>query len=474
MNLSIVGISHHAADLAVREAFSLGADIVPQLLRALREDESFSEALVLDTCNRTEVYFVPASDDASLERLLDMVSRLKGIPAVDSTSVFYRYDGPQAVEHLFHVAAALDSQIVGEHQILGQLKAAYNLACEEGTAGFLLNKLMHRAFRVGKRSQSETQLSSGSTSVAQAAVDLSQQVFSSLTGKSAMLVGAGRTGELAAKALVRGGVDSVIIANRSIDRAQKVAANILQMCQQDRVELDVVDPSAPSCSRMRKAGEAKSSVESATNPAPPTPMVSATRAIGLGEIVDHICQVDLVICATGSPDMVLTHELVGEAIKKSHRSLFIVDIAVPRDVDPQLGRLPNVFLYNMDDLDRIVAQNIEARRQEIPLVEAIIADEIELFNKWIATLEVTATIKLLQQRLTMISTAEIKRYGKMFNGTDQEQLDKFTDSLCNKILHHPIAILRDLSADGSVTDRLAMVEAIHRIFQLEDLKEENT
>ena len=464
MNISVVGISHHAADLAVREALALSGGYVQQLLCALRGDDAFSEALVLDTCNRTEVYFVPASDEASLERILQHIARLKGCDPVSDRSVFYRHDGLDAVEHMFRVAAALDAQIVGEHQILGQLKKAYHQANRERVTGFFMNKLCHKAFKLGKRSQTETNLGAGSTSVAQAAVGLAQQVFSSLTGKAVMLVGAGRTGELAAKTLVRAGVDSVIVANRSIERAQEVAAKTLQLRPEDKIELDVTYP-GPSSHRHKTCVAEQSS-------APARPRVSSTQAIPLEKIPEMIDKVDLVICATGSPDVVLRADQLGHIIAASNRPLFIVDIAVPRDVDPELGHLANVFLHNMDDLSKIVTKNIEARRQEIPLVEAIISEELESFARWISSLDITPTVKLLRKHFSAISDAEVKRHGKKFTASDREHLEKFAAGLCGKILHHPITLLHALSVDATVTDKLAAVDTIRRIFDLEDMEDD--
>ena len=460
MNLAVIGISHHTAPVAVREALALGGQHARPLLREMRDDDVFEEALVIDTCNRTEIYFVGKDGERAIDRLLGHIARVKGVEKIQDTSVFYRHDGQEAARHLFRVAAALDSQIVGEHQISGQVKDAYRQACEERTARFFMHKLIHCAFRVGKRAQSETDIGIGSASVAQAAVDLSQQVFSSLAGKSAMLVGAGQTGALAAKALVRGGVSEVIVANRSIARAESVAADILKMLPEDVEELDIpVDKT-----KRRSAMSAQSPSQAQSR--------SATRAIGLDGIPGAIGDVDLVISATGAPGLVLQAAELAPAIKKSRRSLFIVDIAVPRDVDPQLGRLSNVFLYNMDDLDRIVAKNIASRRREIPRVEAIIADELDALVKWSESLQVIPTIKLLQRRFDLTRQAEIDKYGKKFVAADREQLDQFTQGMCKKVLHRPIAFLRTLTEDADSSDCLAAVDLVRKMFHLDNLEQD--
>jgi len=443
MNISVVGISHHTAPVEIRERFALPGDLARRVLRAVHREDVVDEAMVVDTCNRTEVYFVSSRPDDVLACLLEHITRIKGGEEITDTSAFYRYDGRDAVGHLFRVVSALDSQIVGEDQILGQVKTAYRTAIEERTARFFLSKLMHRAFRVGKRTRTETQLGRGSISVAQAAVDLAKQIFSSLAGRSVMLVGAGETVELAARALMRHDVASVVVANRTLARAEEVAARLLE----DR---PYEDDAAADAARLK----------------------TVTRAIELSAMVDVIAQMDLVICSTGSPDLVLRAADLAEAIRGSRRALFIVDIAAPRDVDPALAHLPNVFLYNMDDLDSLVAKNVEARRREIPRAEAIVEYEIEQLVKWADSLEVTPTIKLLQRHFARVQRVEIQRYGKLFSDGDRENLERFAQGLCKKILHDPIAFLRGLTEDDSVSDQLAAVDMILRMFDLQQQEED--
>ena len=466
MNITAIGISHHTAPVGVREAFALPGDLPLRLLRTFKAEDAFEEALVLDTCNRTEVYFVANKCDDPMGYLLGHIARLKSIPAMTDTSAFYHHRGPEAVQHIFRVAGALDSQIVGEHQILGQLKGAYRLAVEARTTGLLLNKLLHWAFRIGKRAQTETDLGRGSTSIAQAAVELAQQVFASLAGKSVMLVGAGETGALAAKALVHVGAGNVIVANRSLDRARKVAESLRTLEPEDAVALDLEAapircPALPETlpkdidQRPTARGEER----------------FTARAIELPDIPQAIGDVDLVICATGAPDMVLTGKEITRALRRAGRSVLIVDIAVPRDVDPKLDKLSNVFLYNIDDLDRIVSRNIATRELEVPRVEAIIADEFGAFAAWCDSLEVIPTIKILQDYVAEIQQDEINRYGGKFSDADREQLEQFTRSLCNKILHQPIAFLRSLSDSASLSQRQGAVDFIRSAFRLKGKKD---
>jgi glutamyl-tRNA reductase len=363
------------------------------------------------------------------------------------------------VDHLFSVAAALDSQIVGEHQILGQLKDAYRLAAEERTARFLLNRLMHRAFRAGKRTQSETQLGRGSVSVASAAADLAAQIFSDMGDKAVLLVGAGQTAEAAAKGLISAGVKRVVVANRTLSRAEELTRELAGAGGDGAGDEQVQCPGV-----LRHSGKAGSD-------APPEPRQDGVvaRAIGLDQIGDVIGDVDMVICSTGSPDPVLTHDALGDTVSRRSKLLYIVDIAVPRDVDPKIGDMSNVFLHNLNDLDTVVARNIDRRRQEIPRAKAIVEFEVGEFVKWYDSLQVASTIKLLNRRFELLRQAEIKRYGGKFSDSDREQLERFTESLCKKILHRPIAFLRKLSQEASVSDQLLAVETILQMYELDEL-----
>ena len=427
MKLSVIGISHRTAPVEVRERYALTGDLAGRFLRAAHSENVFEEAMVLDTCNRTELYFVPTGAGDCMDSFLGHVAKLKGLSGDVDKSVFYRHDSQAAVEHLFGVAAALDSQIVGEHQVLGQLKDAYRLAAEQRTARFLLGRLMHRAFRVGKRTRSETELGRGSVSVASAAADLAAQIFSDMGGRTVLMVGAGQTAEAAARSLISAGVRRVVIANRTLSRAEELTRELTG---------------------------------------------ANARAIELDRAGEVIGDTDIVICSTGSSEPVLTYDALGDIISRRGKLLCIVDLAVPRDVDPKLGDLPNVFLHNINDLDRVVARNIERRRQDIPRAKAIVEFEVGEFVKWYDSLQAASTIKLLNRRFELLRQAEIERYGGKFSDSDREQLQRFTESLCKKILHRPIAFLRGLAQDASVSDQLLAVETIRRMYELDEIEAE--
>jgi glutamyl-tRNA reductase len=334
MKICVIGLNHHTAPVHVRERVSLAGGLAPELLRAMREEKIFQEAVVLDTCNRTEVYYVPGERDDAIEHMLAHIAQLKGTTPLEDTSAFYRHEGLEAVAHLFRVTAGLDSQVVGEDEILGQVRAAYSQAVQARTARFLLNRLMHRALRVGKRVRTETELGQGSASVAQAAVELARHVFSSLEGKVVLLVGAGQTAELAARALIRSGAARLIVANRTLSRAEKLAADLLSA--------EGVDEAAVRAACKEPDDEAPARCPALPLLAPECTLEDTeaagltARAVELPQIPSVIGEVDLVISSTGAQGYVLRHEDLADHLRRLGHSLLIVDIAVPRDVDPRL------------------------------------------------------------------------------------------------------------------------------------------
>ncbi len=455
---SVLGLNHKTAPVAVREQLALGPELTLRLLRTFHHEKVFEEALIVDTCNRTEVYFVPRAGQAdALGYILNHVARLKQARLVADASVFYRHDGLDAVRHLFRVTASLDSQMVGEHEILGQVKTAYHRAVEAQMSRFFLNKLSHWAFRVGKRVLTETELGRGSSGVAEAGVELVQQLFSRLSGMTVLLIGAGQTAESAARRLVRDGAARLIVANRTVENAQTLAALVAETLDSNGDE-EIV---CPAILRLH-AGQLPAAVEKPARP----PSSLKTQAIGLEEIPAVLADVDLVISSTAAPGYVLTYDMVKTHLSRRGEPLLIMDIAVPRDVEPRVGDLPNVFLYNLDDLDLLVKRSLDRRHEEVPRAEALVEDEVQQFGKWIGSLQVAPTIQLLQQHFAALQQLQVKKYGGPFRNGQQEELAQFTDSLCRKILHSPIAYLRDLSATATTSDILATVETVRGLFGL--------
>jgi len=451
--LSVIGASHRTAPVEVREGLAMAPDQVARILAAMHAEKTFDEALVVSTCNRTEIYFVPRAADDPLGYFLGHVARVKGARPAAGADIFYRHDDADAVRHLFRVAASLDSQIVGEHEILGQIKQAYRLAVEAHTTSALLNKLMHWAFRVGKRVRSETDLGAGSASVAAAAVDLARHIFSSLEGKTVLLVGAGQTAETAARALLAAGADRLIVANRTLYRAQQLAYDLAH----ETIGRPATDRAATDRAATARERPGREPV---------------ADAVGLEAIPEAIARASLVITATDAEEPVLTWPNLSDVLRTRRSPLLIIDIAVPRDVDERLGRLDNVYLSNIDDLSRLVERNLGRRRLEVPKAEAIVACEVADFGRWLASRQAAPTIRLLQKHLAVIRKKQIERYGKQFSQADRAQLEQFTQSVCKQILHSPLAMLKQLAADGTPSERLAAVDLVRRLFDLDAIDDE--
>jgi len=473
-SLSVIGVSHRTAPVEVRERLALPGADVGRMLRAMHAEPDLEEALLLATCNRTELYSVPRRGRDPLGHFLDQWGRLRGARPAVNPAVFYRYDGLEAARHLFRVAASLDSQIVGEHQILGQVKEAYRAAVEARTAGFLLNRVLHWSFRVGKRVRAETQLGRGSSGVAQAAVELARQIFSSLAGKTVLLVGAGANAECAARAILRAGAARLMVANRTLYRAQQLVWDLVHKpaakpgAGDEECDLGEEGEGPVRCPAFRTSGAVAVDGSAATDAGAAGP---ATEAIGLEDIPAAMARADLVVSSTDAPEPVLTLDGLAAVLGRRRQPVFIVDIAVPRDVDERLGRLENVFLYNMDDLDRLVSQSLERRRREIPRAEAIVEEEVARFERWLSSLGVAPTIRLLTERLAGLEQAHVARYGRKFTAADREQLDQFTRTLGNQFLHKPVEFLRSLSDGGETSEGLAAVELVRRLFGLDETEE---
>jgi len=471
--LIAIGTSHHTAPVAVREALALAPEQALALLRRIHAERAYGEALVLSTCNRTEFYVVPRPDGPADLRadLLERIGRAKdAAPPAPDPAIFTRREDREAVRHLFRVSASLESQIVGESEILGQVKDAYRLAVEARTAGFLLNRLLHRAFRVGKRVRSETALEEGSAGVPQAAVELAEHIFAGLEAKTVLLVGAGRTAEAAARALVARGAGRLIVANRTPERARQLAEHLGQA--RGSPERAPAEAGAGPCPERGKDGAAEGDASLRPQRARRTPggPAVATEAVGLDALPGAVARADLVIASTGATVPVLTREALAPALARRTRPIMIVDIAVPRDAEPGLGRLESVYLYTLDDLDRLVRRNLERRRGEIPKAEAVVEDEVRRFERWLASRQVAPTIRLLKRRLRSIRRRQIEQYGNRFAGTDRDELEAFSEAMCKRVMHHPIALLKHLATDGATSERLATVDLVRRLFDLDALE----
>jgi glutamyl-tRNA reductase len=444
------------------------------VLQAVAAESIFPEAAIVSTCNRTEFYFAAdAERPGDLPHLLAHVAEVTGRPPQGDISLFYRHDGPEAVRHLFRVVSSLESQIVGEREIQGQVKEAYRIACEARTAKFLLHKLMHWSFRTAKRVMTETELGRGTASVSQAAVDLAAQVFSSLAGKTVLLVGAGQTSELACQALLRAGATRLILANRTEANARQLAERFVEWRRQEaaRRSSGAGEGEEPIRCPALAAILARCSVRPPAEETPTAPLLDP-KVISLEEIPLVIAEADLLICSTGASEPVIRAENVRGPLAGIRHSLVMIDISVPRNIEPAVEKLPNVFLYNIDALEALVARNVERRRQEIPRAAAIVDDEVDRFGQWLASLGVVPTIKRLTQRFADLQQAEIARYQKKFSGPDRAQLQEFARTLCAKVLHDPISFLRQLDGGKEEPADPASVSILRQFFNLDEKEEE--
>jgi glutamyl-tRNA reductase len=368
----LLGVNHKTTPLAVREKLALSAGY-EEPLRALGQLADLRECYLLSTCNRVEVLFTCQNVEQAQQLVLDTLFG-RAVLSSEAQQYVYRYVNAEAVEHLFLVAASLDSMIVGEAQILGQLKEAYRHATKAGCSGFILNKLLHKSFSVAKRVRTETMIGAHAVSISYAAVELARKIFGNLTGKKVMLVGAGEMAELAAEHLARQGVAEIVVANRTFQRAVNLARSY------------------------------------------------NGRAVSLDELLDQLRQVDIIISSTGAPDLILQKEDVRPVMReRRNRPLFFIDIAVPRDLDPAINDLDNVFLYDIDDLHNVVAMNKSERDKEAVKAQRIIAEEKLKFGRWLANMESTPTIVQLRAMIERQVRAEVEKTMGRFDAMDERQ-----------------------------------------------------
>lgn len=414
----LLGVNHKTTPLAVREKLALSSGY-EEPLRALGQLEELGEYYLLSTCNRVEVLFTCQDVEHSKRRVLEQLFA-DAVPRNELDQHIYQYLNDEAVEHLFLVATSLDSMIVGEAQILGQLKEAYRQAANYGCTGLVLNKLLHKSFSVAKRVRTETRIGASAVSISYAAVEMARKIFGDLAGKKVMLVGAGEMAELAAEHLVGQGVAGVIVANRTLQRAVNLAR-----CFNG-------------------------------------------QAVALEELLDQLQHVDIIISSTGSPDLILHKEDVRPMMReRRNRPLFFIDIAVPRDLDPAINDLDNVYLYDIDDLHNVVELNKSERDKEAVKAQRIIAEEKLKFNKWLANMESTPTIIQLRTRVENLVLAEVeKTVGRLegLNGQDQDGIKKMVAAITGKMLYHPLHYLKNENHCISLQDR---INTVRTLFQLD-------
>lgn len=387
MSILIVGVNHKTAPVAIREKVAFAPDSMTQALQAARQ--VVQEDLILSTCNRTEIY-AACQPAQAVQQVIAWLANWHNIPVAQLQPYLYVYQQEEAVRHALRVACGLDSLVLGEPQILGQLKAALQVASEQGVTGNQLNRLMQHAFSTAKKVRTQTSIGANPISVAFAAVSLAKQIFSQLEKQTALLIGAGETIELVGKHLAANGIGSVLVANRSIDKAQKLAAEY------------------------------------------------QGKGIGLHEIGEYLPQADIVISSTASPVPILGKGTVERALKiRRHRPMFMVDIAVPRDIEAEVNELDDVYLYTVDDLQAVIEENLQSRRAAAEQAESMVLAEVEQFMAWLRAQDHMATIRAYRARTDALRQAVYdKALSLLHNGKSPEEALQFlAHTLANKLSH---------------------------------------
>jgi glutamyl-tRNA reductase len=429
--LIAIGLSHHAVPVELREKVTFSDAEIRQTLGRLKESIT-DEALLISTCNRTELYVRPSHDELSAEYLIDFLLEAKTLPSEERIILkkeFARLSYCDAILHLFEVIAGIDSQILGDQQIFGQIKDAFRIAEEIGAAGTFMTKFAHAAFHVAKRSRSETDLTAGAGTISYAAVEFARKVFDNFRERTALIIGAGETAELSAGYLIEKRIGKLIIANRTEENAKVVLQNLAK---------EVALPH--------------------------------TEIISLSDIPGVLAKVDIVISATGSNDIVLHKEHVEAALeeRRSTVPLVLIDIAVPRDIDPEIAKLANVFLKDIDDLSEIVDRNLQKRKAEIPKIKTIINEEFENFLALFAKLEVGPTIAELREKFEQIRIEELERHRSKLSAEEYDRFDDMTRKMMNRLLHTPTIMLK--SPRTTKDDMQARIETIRLLFALDEQK----
>lgn len=416
----LIGLNHKTAPIAVREKIFAGCQEKKDLLAHLRSLKGVGEVLYLSTCNRVEIIASIEKDEEAIRSLSDFLARSGGLTEAEAANCFYKYCDEEAVRHIFRVASSLDSMVMGETQILGQVKDAYRLALAQYATGVVLNRLMHCSFRTAKRVRSETAIAVNPVSVSFAAVELAKKIFGSLDGKKILLIGAGEMAELTGMHLISNGAEEIIVANRSLSQAVLLAEKF--------------------------HGE----------------------AVSLDALEEKLIKTDIVISSTGAAAYIVTADLIRRIHhKRKNRLLFLIDIAVPRDIEPAASLLENVYLYNIDNLQDIVDENMNARKKEAIKAEMIVEEEITRYVNWQKELESVPTIVSLRNMAEEIVRVEMDKAAGWMRNLDkqeQEKIDNLVNSIVNKVLHSPVAVLKEESSEFSSRD---IVAAVRRLFRLD-------
>jgi glutamyl-tRNA reductase len=427
MNIIVVGLSHKTAPVEIREQVAFSPTAMERPLHEMRALPAVTEGIIVSTCNRVELYVTSRDTNTCLGQLKRFLASFHNIPPEQLENHLYDYQGEDAIRHVFRVSSSLDSMVIGEPQILGQIKTAYGYATEFKTVGLILNRFLHKAFSVAKRVRTETDIASNAVSVPFAAVELARKIFGSLDDKKVLLIGAGEMCELAARHFLNNGAQSVMVTNRTYERAVKLAEEF------------------------------------------------EGQAVPFEEFSQRLHQVDIILTSTGAPDFILGHDRMQEVIRqRKNKPMFLIDIAVPRDIDPKVNKIDNIYLYDVDDLQGVVQANLKERQKEAKKAEIIVDQEIGQFHHWLDNLDVVPTIVALRKKLEDIRQGELQKTFSHLKNLDKKErhaIEALTAAIVNKVLHPPTAVLKQMQNNTSGND---YAEAVRILFALETPTEEDS
>lgn len=419
MLIAVAGMNHRSAPIEVRERAAFAPCAAKSFIRRIKDAGMLSEAVLISTCNRTELYAV-VEDESARAALFRAIEEDRGMEPGEFEDHSYWLPNAEAVRHLYRVASSLDSMVVGEAQILGQVREAYRAATEEKGAGTMLNRLFHTGLRLGKRVRSETGIGDSSLSIPHVAIKLAEEIFGTLEGRRALVVGAGDMSELIVRHLADRGVGEIRIASRTLGRAEALAGRL------------------------------------------------GGLAVGFDALEDELPGADVVVCSTGSGDWVVGSETVAAALNRREEPLFFVDIAVPRDVDPTVQTLERAYVYDVDDLEAVVERNTGDRRAAAEAAEAMISPAVVEYMSWLSTLHVVPLIKELRSGAERVRQHEVSRaVGRMDLSPEQtEAVERMSHAIVNKLLHGPISEIKALAESSSP---LESEEVRRRLLALEGI-----
>jgi glutamyl-tRNA reductase len=421
MGIIVVGLSHKTAAIEVREKLNFPESTLPDALKKLMAYEGIRESLIVSTCNRVEIYASVQESAKGIDRVKQFISDYHGLSRESLEQSLYVYPDAQGVRHTFRVASSLDSMVLGEAQILGQLKDAFDIALKTKTTSTILNKLIKKAISVAKRVRTETKLAEGAVSISSAAVELAKKIFGELEGKNVMLLGAGEMAELAAQHLLGNGVKNIMVANRTFERAEELAKEF--------------------------KGD----------------------AIRFEHFPDALMMVDILICATGAPNYVVNRDMAGRALKeRRHKPIFMIDISNPRNIDPEVDKVDNVYLYDIDDLQSKVDVNTEGRAKEAGRAEEIVSQEVETYLAWERALDAVPTIVDLREKVEDVRKRELEKALGSLNGISDDQkraIEAMSQAIVNKFLHAPLVVLKQAASGPDSGDNTIAIA--RKLFNLD-------